>query len=96
MESLRENKALLYSLLVSAAVVFVLALGVLPDLSASLQIVNFTDEVMLCQRHGTGQVIIFSISVFSLNKSCLLSYWETWWVHLQWTGCCRVSLAQVV
>ncbi|KAL5483774.1 hypothetical protein EMCRGX_G020188 [Ephydatia muelleri] len=44
MESLRENKALLYSLLVSAAVVFVLALGVLPDLSASLQIVNFTDE----------------------------------------------------
>lgn len=44
MESLRQNKALLYSLLVSAAVVFALASGIMPDLSASLEIVSFTDE----------------------------------------------------
>jgi len=45
MASLRENKPLAYSLIASAVVVFVLASGFLPDLSASLEISSFTEEV---------------------------------------------------
>ena len=45
MASLTENKPLLYSLIVSASAVFVLASGLIPDLNASLQIETFTEEV---------------------------------------------------
>lgn len=45
MASLTENKPLLYSLLASASVVLVLASGLIPDLSASLQIEAFPEEV---------------------------------------------------
>ena len=45
MASLRENKPLLYSLLVSTTVLFVLASGFLPDLSATFEITPFTEEV---------------------------------------------------
>ena len=45
MASLTENKPLLYSLFGSAGAVFVLASGLIPDLSASLQIETFTEEV---------------------------------------------------
>jgi len=45
MASLRENKPLLYSLLISTTVLFVLASGFLPDLSATFEITPFTEEV---------------------------------------------------
>ena len=45
MASLIENKPLLYSLLISASVVFVLASGMFPDLSAMFEIESFTEEV---------------------------------------------------
>ena len=45
MASLNENRPLLYSLLISASVLFVLASGMFPDLSAMFEIELFTEEV---------------------------------------------------
>lgn len=45
MESLRENKYLLYSVLASASVVIALALNVSPELTATFEIVDIPDEV---------------------------------------------------
>ena len=45
MASLTENRPLLYSLLISASVLFVLASGMFPDLSAMFEIELFTEEV---------------------------------------------------
>jgi cation-transporting ATPase 13A1 len=45
MESLSENKPLLYSILFSAGSVFFLAGRLVPELSDQFQIVDFPDEV---------------------------------------------------
>lgn len=46
MESLRENRALLYSLLVSGTVIAALASGLLPDVSKHFELVEFETEVI--------------------------------------------------
>ena len=45
MESLRENKALLYSLSGTGAFIFVLAVGWIPELSEQFGIIDFPPEV---------------------------------------------------
>ena len=45
MESLFENKPLLYSVAASAAAVSALASGLLPDVANHFEIVEFTSEV---------------------------------------------------
>lgn len=45
MESLRQNKALLYSIIGSSAVVLALTLGIAPDLAAQVEIIDFPHEV---------------------------------------------------
>lgn len=45
MESLRENKALLYSILGSSSVVLALTLGIIPELSAQFEIIDFPPDV---------------------------------------------------
>lgn len=45
MESLRENKLLMYSILASSSVVIFLALGLSPDLLNTFQIIEFPDDV---------------------------------------------------
>ena len=47
MESLQENRALLYSLLGSGSVVFALALGIFPDFAHQFEIVDFPTEVSI-------------------------------------------------
>ena len=47
METLTENKPLLYSILGSAGAVLVLASGVIPELNLSLQIETFTEGVYI-------------------------------------------------
>ena len=47
MESLLENKPLLYSLLSSGAAVFALASGISPDFTAKLELVEFQPEVSM-------------------------------------------------
>lgn len=45
MESLKENKPLLYSILFSASAVVVLACRIMPEFSDQFQIVEFPDDV---------------------------------------------------
>jgi cation-transporting ATPase 13A1 len=45
MESLRENRLLLYSILASSSVVLCLALNLVPDLQSAFQIIDFPDDV---------------------------------------------------
>lgn len=47
MESLRENKYLLYSILLSASIVIGLALNVSPELTSTFEIVDIPDEVRI-------------------------------------------------
>ena len=46
MESLRENKAMLYSLSCTGGFIVLLALGWVPELSEQFSIVDFPDEVL--------------------------------------------------
>nr|CAD7592201.1 unnamed protein product [Timema genevievae] len=47
MESLTENKALLYSIVGSAGAILALALGVFPDMAYQFEIVDFPSDVIL-------------------------------------------------
>lgn len=45
MESLTQNKALLFSLIGNSAVILLLACGFLPDVAAQFEIVDFPSQV---------------------------------------------------
>ncbi len=45
MESLKENRPLMFSILGSTAFIFALALGVFPDIAQQFEIVDFPLEV---------------------------------------------------
>ncbi len=45
MESLRENKPLLYSLMISGGAIIGLTSGMLPDIAQQFEIVEFPSEV---------------------------------------------------
>lgn len=45
MESLRENRLLMYAIMTSSTVVMSLALGVIPDLLQTFEIIEFPDDV---------------------------------------------------
>jgi cation-transporting ATPase 13A1 len=67
MESLRQNKPLLYSILFSASAVVVLACRIMPEMSEQFQIVEFPDDVSF---------FLFKSSTFSMfeNKSFSFFY----------------------
>lgn len=45
MESLRENRLLMYAILASSGVVMCLALNLIPDVQSAFQIIDFPDDV---------------------------------------------------
>lgn len=45
MESLKQNRALLYSIIGSGSVVLALTLGIVPELSAQFELIIFPDDV---------------------------------------------------
>lgn len=47
MESLAQNKSLLYSLLGSSAIILSLACGFLPDIASQLEIIDFPYDVSI-------------------------------------------------
>ena len=49
MASLTENRPLLYSLFIAGGVIFVLASGLFPDVSAMFEIETFTEDVRTYQ-----------------------------------------------
>lgn len=45
MESLTQNRPLLYSIVISGGTVLALALGILPEMAAQFEIIQFPSEV---------------------------------------------------
>ncbi|XP_068228733.1 endoplasmic reticulum transmembrane helix translocase [Palaemon carinicauda] len=73
MESLTENKALLYSLLCSGGVVMALALGIIPEFAQQFEIVDFPPEY----RTILVKVLVadFALSMFA-DRICLFLFGE--------------------
>lgn len=73
MESLRQNKALLYSIVGSGTVVLALTLGILPELAAQFEIIDFPPEfrIILLQ-------VLFADFFFSylVDRICLWLFGE--------------------
>lgn len=63
MASLTENKPLLYSLLATTTVLFVLAAGLVPELSVFLEITSFTDEVTHTHTHSLSHTHTHSYDI---------------------------------
>ncbi|KAF5300333.1 hypothetical protein FQA39_LY11190 [Lamprigera yunnana] len=68
MESLRQNRALLYSIMGSSAVVLALTLGILPELSAQLELIIFPSEFRLVLLQVLFADFFFS---YLVDKICL-------------------------
>lgn len=54
MESLTENKALLYSILGSGGGILALALGIIPQMAYEFEIVNIPTEVFIIYSYYTN------------------------------------------
>lgn len=66
MESLRENKLLMYAILTSSAVVVLLTTGLSADLNNTFEIIEFPDDV----RRPLTKCIVFLFVVFvSVSKN---------------------------
>lgn len=66
MESLRENRLLLYSILASSGVVMCLALNLIPDVQDMFQIIDFPDDVRTFRFVAKARIYIYN---FSFNSS---------------------------
>ena len=71
MASLRENRLLCYSLMGAASVVFLLASGLMPELSEYLEVVEFPSEVRVTMIYLTNVIKVVSCS-FSIDW---LQFW---------------------
>ncbi|XP_073824966.1 endoplasmic reticulum transmembrane helix translocase-like [Musca autumnalis] len=74
MESLRENRLLLYSILISTGLVFMLALGLSPELTNTFEIVDFPSDFR--------QILLYvlladTIVAYLLDKVCSFLFGET-------------------
>ncbi|KAB7499746.1 hypothetical protein Anas_01001 [Armadillidium nasatum] len=63
MESLRENRALLYSLLGSGSVVVALALGIIPEFAQQFEIIDFPSETNVVTVNLMFILFVFSVSI---------------------------------
>ena len=81
MESLRENKPLLYSVCGSSFVIFSLAAGWLPDVAAQFEIIDFPPEVRCCYQVSLKVLLswygilrfLFPISSLSSLRPCIIN-----------------------
>lgn len=69
MESLTENKALMYSILGSAGAVLALAMGVVPDVAYQFEIVDFPPDVSAASKHHEYAFYI-QLRVIHLSVHC--------------------------
>lgn len=67
MESLTQNKSLLYSLLTSSAVILSLACGILPEIAMQLEIVDFPDDVSIVTSTETANINY--VTIITVPKS---------------------------
>lgn len=69
MESLKQNKALLYSILGSGGVVLALTLGLVPELSAQFEIIDFPPDVSIFYDTSLIQNPYSSVFISNLIKT---------------------------
>jgi manganese-transporting P-type ATPase len=80
MESLRENRLLMYSILASSGVVLCLALNLVPDLQSAFQIIDFPNDVSSLQSLSFDSVLKFlffqfrKILIFVLLADTFLAF----------------------
>ena len=67
MASLLENKPLLYSLLATTTVLFLLATGFMPELGVFLEISPFTDEVSTVTFHAVSVLYIIGVAIIYIS-----------------------------
>jgi hypothetical protein len=72
MESLTENKALLYSIVGSAGAILALAMGIFPDMAYQFEIVDFPPEVSCCFHTNDSYIFYPNILGFFL----LIEMWN--------------------
>jgi hypothetical protein len=75
MESLKQNKALLYSVLGSGGTVLALTLGIVPELAAQFEIIDFPPDVSFSRRKSsllTEFVTVSNHPVASVVRRLLL------------------------
>ncbi|KAL2732695.1 endoplasmic reticulum transmembrane helix translocase isoform X1 [Vespula maculifrons] len=73
MESLTQNKSLLYSLLGSSAVILSLACGLLPDVASQLEIVDFPNDF----RRVLVQILVADfVLAYIADRTCLWLFGE--------------------
>lgn len=71
MESLRENRLLMYSILASSGVVLCLALNLIPDLQSAFQIIDFPNDVSRILKSGSSFLSVMTSMLPSyLSKNC--------------------------
>lgn len=72
MESLTQNKPLLYSMVLSGGTVLALALGIVPELAAQFEIIAFPPDVS-CKNNGNVyfSTIFVNISVSYNTRASL-------------------------
>ena len=70
MEGLRDNKPLLYSIMVSGGAVLALALGIFPDLSNMFEIVYFPPDVSILLILSLFKSLIIKSLSYLLNRIC--------------------------
>ena len=89
MESLKENKPLLYSIIFSASAAVGLACRTLPDLNEQFQIVDFPDEVKRSFLF-TDLIQFTDLFVIQQKNSFAQFYWARFcsilWLAFWWTG----------
>jgi type II secretory pathway component PulF len=79
MESLTENRALLYSLLGSGGAVLALAMGLVPDFASQFEIVDFPPEVteFLPQTSKFLMHPLFPLVSICLASSAVRRFWTS-------------------
>lgn len=78
MESLRENKLLMYAILTSACLVAFLALGISPELTHTFEIVDFPDDVS----------ILYKVDIYQAGRQKLVTTsglcLDSWNISFAW------------
>lgn len=73
MESLKENRALLYSLVCTGSFILCLAVGAMPDVNQEFGIVDFDSEF---RNILTGVLIADFVLAFVVDRLCLFVFGE--------------------
>lgn len=79
MESLVQNKPLMYSILVSGGTVLALTLGIVPELATQFEIIDFPPDVSI-RKQTLVQIFAYNLKtayliLMGFSSGCSCSFW---------------------